>query len=84
MDYEEIIVESYNESGSGLHGKIHIRPIPDQGDFLPDMRVECSKKLSKEYPVGTRFLIRAKITDREGGNPFIYSSYQWPFEVLED
>ena len=34
------------------------------------------------YREGTRFRIRAKLTDKEGGKPFLYCRYDWPFEVL--
>ena len=84
MSYEYIIVESYYKSGSGLHGPIHIRPLPDQEPFLPSMHVECSKKLGKDYPVGTRFRIQAKITNSVGGTSFVYSHYSWPFEVWNE
>jgi hypothetical protein len=47
------------------------------------MFVECSKELSTNYPVGTRFRIKAKITTRHSGTPFIYSSYRWEHEVLK-
>lgn len=67
-DYRMIKVESYYESGSGLHGNIHIRPLPNQSPYESGMRVECSKLLMDEkvYKVGTKFLIKAKITSREG------------------
>jgi hypothetical protein len=29
--YREVILESYRESGSGLHGDVHIRPV--RGDI---------------------------------------------------
>ncbi|PZQ94977.1 MAG: hypothetical protein DI539_30730 [Flavobacterium psychrophilum] len=83
-DYEYIIVESFNPSDtSGRHGPTHVRPIPGQGLFKPDMFVQCSRSLVTDYPVGTRFKIRAKITNREGGTPFISSHYTWRYEVLE-
>ena len=83
-DYEYIIVESYRpRNTSGLHGEVHIKPIAGQDLYNEDMHVECSKKLSTDFPVGTRFKIRAKITDREGGKPFAYSHYSWPIEVLK-
>ena len=36
--YRYVVVESYRESGSGLHGNVHIRPVPAEG-FPPGMRV---------------------------------------------
>ena len=80
--YQLVEVESYlpAETG-GLHGKVHSRPCEGQG--LPrNMHVECSKSLSKNYPVGTRFRIQAKLTDREDGGEFLYSYFGWSYEVL--
>jgi hypothetical protein len=80
--YQMVDVESYQPSStSGLHGGVHIRPLPGQG-FPTNMHVECSKRLSREYPVGTRFRIQAKLTDREGGGEFLYSYFGWKYEVL--
>ncbi|WP_417559177.1 hypothetical protein [Mesoflavibacter zeaxanthinifaciens] len=82
-EYSYIIVESYKPKRiSGLHGEIHIKPIAGQEPYTQDMHVECSKVLSNEYPVGTKFKIKAKITNREGSKPFAYSHYSWSFEVL--
>lgn len=86
QDYEHIIVESYKpKNTSGLHGEIHIRPIKGQEPFKVNMHVRCSKNLSEEhqYPVGTRFRIKAKITNKEGGKPFIHSHYTWSYDVLK-
>lgn len=83
-EYDHIIVESFIPTNTkGLHGEIHIRPIYDQGTFLKILHVECSKVLSNDYPVGTRFRIKAKVTQRMGGAKFIYSHYLWPYEVLK-
>ena len=76
--YRYVIVESYRERGSGLHGDVHIRPIVSEG--LPlGIRVECAKSLSRDYPVGTKFRIKAKLTDREDGGEFLYSYFGWKF-----
>ncbi|RTK99792.1 MAG: hypothetical protein EKK57_08685 [Proteobacteria bacterium] len=80
-EYREIVVESYRDYSSGVHGIVHIRPAINQ--YYPQtLRVECSKKLSTEYPVGTKFKLRVKLTDKEGGNPFLYSSYKWKVTPL--
>ena len=82
--YQTVVVESYHPSSTaGLHGPIHIRPI--EGEFFPPhLQVECSKALvdPKKHPVGTRFKIRAKLTDREGGGEFLYSYWGWPYEIV--
>ena len=80
--YLEVVVESYRAPATaGLHGSIHVRPIPGQV-FSPSLRVQCSKNLSRDYPVGTKFRIRVKLTDKEARGEFLYSSYRWPVEVL--
>lgn len=80
--YVIVVVESYRpESTAGLHGDVHIRPVEGQA-FPSHLHVECSKALARDYPVGTRFRLRAKLTDRESRGEFLYSSYKWPFEVL--
>ena len=80
--YRSVLVESYVASRTGgLHGAVHIRPCPDQG--LPtELHVECSKSLTRDYPVGTVFRLRAKLTDREGGGEFLYSYHGWRAEVV--
>lgn len=80
--YVSVEVESYVPANtSGLHGKVHVRPCSGQG-YPPTMHVECAKKLVTDYPVGTRFRIRAKLTDREGGGEYLYSYFGWKYEVI--
>lgn len=81
--YQQIIVETYEGRKSGSPTKIHVRPIDGQ-PFPVTMDVECSRGMRKSYPVGTRFRIYAKETSREGGKPFLYSDFNWPYEVVED
>jgi hypothetical protein len=81
--YHYIVVESYlPASTAGKHGPVHIRPVP--GEMFPTtLQVECSKTMVRNYPVGTRFRIRAKLTDKEGGGEFLYTYFGWPHEVLD-
>lgn len=46
------------------------------------MKVECSARMRNGHPVGTRFRIKAKVTDREGGTDFLYTHYKWPYQVV--
>ncbi len=79
--YQQIIIESYERTNtSGKRGKIHFRPVAGQG-FDTEIDVECSRSL-RNYPVGTRFRIIAKLTDREGGGEYFYSYHSWKVEVL--
>lgn len=80
--YRWIEVESFIPADtSGRHGLVHIRPVEGQG-LSTDLFVECSKELSRNYAVGTRFRIRAKLTDKEGGREFLYSYFGWHYDVL--
>lgn len=81
--YRLVVVESYPETGSGLHGKVHIRPLPG-GPYPVNTRVECPREMRdvRRYKLGTKFRIKVKLTDREGGGEFLYSHHSWPFEVL--
>jgi hypothetical protein len=83
-DYTEIIVESFiPEKTNGLHGKVHIQPLLNQLPFEVDMHVQYSKELSLDYPVGTKFCIKAKITSKEGDKSFVSSHYTWSYKVLK-
>ena len=80
--YATVEVESYYPvNTSGLHGKVHVRCCLGQ-NYPQSLQVECPKKLTTDYPVGTRFKIRAKLTDREGGGEYLYSYFGWKYEVL--
>lgn len=79
-DYREIIVESVMEPDSQGRNRPQIRPIKGQ-IFDSSLNVECSKKLVEKYPLGTRFKIRAQLTDMQGA-PFLYSYFGWPVEVV--
>jgi hypothetical protein len=49
-----------------------------------ELVTECSKDFFYQYPVGTRFLLKAKLTDRERVGMFFYTSYRWkPIKVEE-
>ena len=80
--YGKVVVESYGPAKtSGLHGGVHIRPVAGQG-VPPNLHVRCARSLIRDHPVGTRFMITAKLTDRRGGGEFLHSPYSWEFEVL--
>ena len=53
---------------------VQIRPVPGQA-FSPELSVQCSQRLRDTglYPLGTVFLLSAKLTDRLGGTPFLYA-----------
>lgn len=81
--YQQVIIETYSANKAGKSSKIHARPIAGQ-PFPVSMDVECSRPMRKEFPVGTKFRIYAKETNREGGKPFLYTHYNWPYEVISE
>jgi hypothetical protein len=38
--------------------------------------------MRRNHPVGTLFKVWAQLTNREGGKPFLYTSYRDPYEVV--
>ena len=81
--YREIIIETYENTKSGASKNIRARPIEGQG-LDTNMNVECSSKMRKSYPVGTKFSLEAKITEREGGKPFLYAHYNASYKLIKD
>jgi hypothetical protein len=69
--YYTIVVETYCISGSGLHGDIHVRPVAGE-QFPQTLHVRAPKVMRRNYPVGTRFRIYAKLTDKEVGDGLGY------------
>lgn len=80
-EYQQVIVETYAALKPGNNSRVHVRPVAGQ-PFPTTMDVECSRSMRKLYPFGTRFRIYAKETNRGGGRPFLYSHFDWPFEVV--
>jgi len=78
--YRELVVESALDPWSG---RPRIRPVSGQA-FATDMRVQCSRSLldTTRYPLGTRFLLSVPISDRQGGEPFLYAWHGDPVQVL--
>ena len=78
--YREVAVHSVAHPRTG---RLHIHPMPGQA-FAPSMRVQCARALRDpaRYPPGTRFLLNAKLTDRLGGEPFLFAWHGDPVQVL--
>jgi hypothetical protein len=75
--YREVAVQLQPDPRSG---QLAVRPMAGQA-FAPTMRVQCSRALHA-YPPGTCFLLLAKMTDRLGGEPFLYAYHGDPVQVL--
>ena len=81
-EYRDIVIETILNKGEASSKPIRARPVEGQG-FSTDLRVECSKGMREHHPIGTKFLVQCKITDREGA-PFLYRHYRWDYKVLTD
>ena len=79
-EYRDIIIKTYLNIGEASSKPIRAHPLPGQG-YSPDMNIECSADMREQYPVGTLFQVKVKITDRDG-SPFLYRHYQWDYEVV--
>jgi len=80
--YRDVVVENFKPtSTAGRHGPVHTRPIPGQG-LSTHLYVQGPTGL-KNYPVGTQFRIRAKLSSHKGGTKYLKSYYNWDFEVLK-
>lgn len=79
--YRQVIIETFKNIGDSSSKSVRARPISGQGLNIA-MNVECSSKMRKGHPVGTLFLLEAKVTDREGGTPFLYAHYNSPYKVV--
>ncbi len=82
-EYADILVETYENHGEPSATKVRVRPVDGQ-DLPTGLHVECSRKLRKEYPVGSMFIIRAKLTNRLGGAKFLYTNHSWPFQAVSN
>lgn len=61
---------------------IRVRPLEGQG-ISTSLRVECDRFLMRHrFPIGTVFILKAKLTDREGG-PFLYSYFDWDYCTID-
>jgi hypothetical protein len=76
--YREVAVESFDDGGM-----VRVRPVVGQA-YHPLLRVQCARTFVTDHPVGTRFLVQAKLTDRLGGPPFLYVYHGDPIVVLDD
>ena len=80
--YRNYLVETFHYSGGGSRHATRARPLADQG-VDTSIYVECSSAMRNSQTVGTVFQIWAKLTAREDGAEFLYTSYQWPYKVIQ-
>jgi hypothetical protein len=79
--YRSILIETFRNPGEPSGASIRARPLPGQG-LNTNMRVECSSKMRNNYPVGTVFIVKAQVIDKEGGTTFLYTHFNWEYSVV--
>lgn len=79
--YRFVAIESFRNPGEPSSASIRARPLPGQG-FDSGIRVECSSKMRNNYPIGTVFIVQAQLIEKEGGTPFLYTHFNWPYSVV--
>ena len=79
--YRNVVIETYRNIHGASSKSIRARPLPGQG-LDTSMNVECSSKMREGHPVGTKFLLQAKVTNREGGPPFLYAHFNSAYRVV--
>ena len=80
--YRNIVIETYDGAREYSTGAPHARPLSGQG-LATNLKVECSGSMRLNHPIGTKFLIKAKLTEARG-TQFLYSSYRWSWKTLTD
>jgi hypothetical protein len=79
--YIEILVESFYSHEACHRDRIHIRPAPNQL-YPQHLFVECSRKMTDNYPVGTSFRLCVCTKRKEDGRVHLYAHFSSPFEVI--
>lgn len=79
-EYRNIIIETYLNIGEASNKPIRAHPLPGQG-FDHKLNIECSADMRDSFPVGSLFLVKVKVIDREG-IPFLYRHYRWDYENI--
>ncbi|KQQ31835.1 hypothetical protein ASF61_15890 [Duganella sp. Leaf126] len=76
--YRQVAVHSVQRRGA-----VAIHPVPGQA-FSPALPVQCSQRLKDldTYPLGTCFLLDAKLTDRLGRDQYLYAWHGDAVQVL--
>lgn len=66
-----------------VDNQVRICPVPGQA-YSPALVAHCPKAMTDtgQYPLGTCFLVSAKLTDRLGGTPYLYVYHGDPVKVL--
>lgn len=82
-NYRYFIIQTYENAGEPSKKRVRAKAVPGQG-VATERKVECSEDMRLSHPIGTYFKVECKVTDREGGTPFLYRHHSWPYEVVTE
>ena len=71
----EIVVETYLSIGENSRSNIRARPLLGQG-ISPETKVECSKSIRENYPIGQLFVIPVHWKSTSEMESCLYVSYR--------
>jgi hypothetical protein len=75
-----VVIQTFLNKGENSRSKIRAAAVAGQG-WSTALRVECSKEMRKETPIGSYILLEAQMSQNKG-TPIIYSHYSWQYEVI--
>lgn len=73
----DIVVETYLSIGESSRSVIRVRPLSGQG-IPTSTKVECSKSIRENHPVGQLFIIPVHWKTTNEMEPCLYVSYRTP------
>lgn len=76
-EYVSILAEVFFDKAKGQNG---VRPCEGE-QFSSSLKIECARVI-RSYPIGTIVRLDVVETERDGGKPFLYSSYKWRHEKI--
>ena len=74
--------QTYRSKGESSPRAIRARPVAGQG-LSTALKVECSETMRNAHPLGTKLLVKAKVTEAYGST-FLYTYYGWDYDVLTE
>lgn len=80
-NYRYFIIQTYENPGEPSNKKVRARALLGQG-VATDRKVECSEDMRLSHPIGSYFKVECKVTNKEGGTPFLYRHYSWSYELV--
>jgi hypothetical protein len=75
-----VIVETFKAYGEPSHATLRVRPVKEEG-FPDGTRVQSSRKMRTNHPVGTRFKIYLSLRET-GDGPCLYAHHDAPYTVV--